>query len=95
MSSPAPNLLLRPEQPILSTPVTICAQEATRTLTARLPDYHERFRLTMRDLCMGRGLVGYHAWKARRRFVGTELNPRRLACLLDRVAKDGGEVARI
>lgn len=51
MSSPMPTLLLRPEQPILSTPVTIRAQEEARTLTVRLPDYHERFRLTMRDLC--------------------------------------------
>ncbi len=47
------------------------------------------------DLCMGRGLVGWYAYRAGRPFVGTELNPRRLACLLDRVAKADGVVERI
>jgi len=37
------------------------------------------------DPCMGRGLVGYHAALAGRPFVGTELNPKRLAVLLDRL----------
>ena len=37
------------------------------------------------DLCMGRGLVGWHAYQAGRRFVGTELNPKRLAVLVDRI----------
>lgn len=44
------------------------------------------------DLCMGRGLVGLNAFKAGRPFVGTELNKRRLACLLSDIAKAGGEV---
>ena len=35
------------------------------------------------DLCMGKGLVGKHAYLAGKRFVGTELNPKRLACLVD------------
>ncbi len=35
------------------------------------------------DLCMGRGLVGRHAYLAGRRFVGTELNHKRLAVLVD------------
>lgn len=47
------------------------------------------------DLCMGRGLVGLAAHRAGRPFVGTELNPRRLACLLDGVARLGGEVYRL
>lgn len=47
------------------------------------------------DLCMGRGLVGLNAYKAGRPFVGTELNKRRLACLLSDVAKAGGEVRRV
>lgn len=47
------------------------------------------------DLCMGRGLVGYHAFQAGRSFVGTELNKRRLACLLEKIAKAGGEVRRV
>lgn len=35
------------------------------------------------DLCMGKGLVGKHAYVAGKRFVGTELNPKRLAVLVD------------
>jgi len=37
------------------------------------------------DLCMGLGLVGYGAYKNGRRFVGTELNERRLAVLLEKI----------
>lgn len=39
------------------------------------------------DLCMGRGLVGKHAYLAGKRFVGTELNPKRLAVLVDYISK--------
>jgi hypothetical protein len=35
------------------------------------------------DLCMGRGLVGKHAYLNDKRFVGTELNAKRLAVLID------------
>jgi hypothetical protein len=35
------------------------------------------------DLCMGRGLVGRHAYMHGHRFVGTELNRKRLAVLVD------------
>jgi len=41
------------------------------------------------DLCMGLGLVGAHAHRCGKRFVGTELNEKRLAVLLDRLARDG------
>lgn len=37
------------------------------------------------DLCMGRGLVGFYANKYDRPFVGTELNPSRLAVLFERI----------
>jgi len=47
------------------------------------------------DPCMGRGLVGEAAFLAGRRFVGTELNKRRLACLLDRLAARGARVQRL
>lgn len=47
------------------------------------------------DLCMGRGLVGRAAYAAGKRFVGTELNPRRLACLLQALAQQGAEVTRL
>ncbi len=43
------------------------------------------------DLCMGRGLTGIEAYKQSKRFVGTELNKRRLAVLIDKIAKLGGE----
>lgn len=56
-------------------------------LIAQQEDY-----AVMGDMCMGRGLVGLAAFKARRPFVGTELNPRRLAVLLDKIAHLGGEV---
>lgn len=37
------------------------------------------------DVCMGRGLVGFYANKYGKKFVGTELNKKRLAVLLERV----------
>jgi len=49
----------------------------------------------MGDLCMGRGLVGLSAYAAGKPFMGTELNPRRLAVLLDRLAKRGADVQRL
>lgn len=42
------------------------------------------------DFVMGRGLVGHYAHQFGRRFVGCELNPNRLAVLLNRI---GGEWA--
>lgn len=41
------------------------------------------------DLCMGRGLVGINAFKNRKRFVGTELNYKRLAVLVETLADAG------
>lgn len=46
------------------------------------------------DFCMGRGLVGLAAYAAGKPFAGTEINPRRLACLLDALAKQGAVVVR-
>lgn len=43
------------------------------------------------DLCMGTGLVGKYAFLNNKRFVGTELNPKRLALLLDFIVKKGKE----
>ena len=53
----------------------------------------ETYRV-MGDLCMGQGLVGLSAWAAGRPFVGTELNQRRLANLLQKLSKKGAEIAR-
>jgi len=52
-------------------------------------EYH-----TMGDLCMGLGLVGLSAHRAGKPFVGTELNKRRLANLLQELHKKGAEVKR-
>lgn len=42
------------------------------------------------DLCMGRGLVAVNAYKAGKKFVGTELNHKRLSVTLERVHRLGG-----
>lgn len=39
------------------------------------------------DLCMGKGLVGRHAYANGKSFVGTELNPARLQVLIDFIEK--------
>lgn len=39
------------------------------------------------DLCMGRGLVGVNAYINNKRFVGTELNHKRLSVLIERILK--------
>lgn len=58
--------------------------------SARLEEY-----TVMGDLCMGQGLVGLAAFAAGKPFVGTELNKRRLANLLRKVARQGGLVQRL
>lgn len=40
------------------------------------------------DLCMGRGLVGLYAYKNGKKFVGTELNHKRLSVLVERIVKN-------
>jgi hypothetical protein len=35
------------------------------------------------DLCMGKGLVGKHAYLNNKSFVGIDINPKRLAVLVD------------
>lgn len=42
------------------------------------------------DLCMGQGLVGIGAYQNGKKFVGTELNKKRLAVLIEKIAKMGG-----
>jgi hypothetical protein len=49
----------------------------------------------MGDMCMGQGLVGMAAYDAGRPFVGTELNKRRLANLLQKLARRGAVVERL
>lgn len=57
---------------------------------AQVEDYR-----VLGDFCMGQGLVGLAAHDAGKPFVGTELNPRRLAVLLQKLAKRGAVVERI
>ena len=42
------------------------------------------------DLCMGRGLVAVNAYKNGKKFVGTELNHKRLSVTIERVYNMGG-----
>lgn len=53
---------------------------------------HHEYRC-IGDLCMGRGLVGKHAFAAGRRFVGLELNPKRLAVLVEWISRQLLEAA--
>jgi adenine-specific DNA methylase len=46
------------------------------------------------DLCMGTGLVGKHAYLTGKPFVGTELNKKRLAMLVDFIAGAEQKVKR-
>lgn len=39
------------------------------------------------DLCMGRGLVGWNSYINGKPFVGTEINKKRLAVLVDKITK--------
>jgi hypothetical protein len=41
------------------------------------------------DLCIGRGLVGIGAIKNKKQFVGTELNRKRVAVMLERIVQTG------
>lgn len=43
------------------------------------------------DLCMGRGLVGRYAYENKKKFVGTELNHKRLSVLLEKIVDLGGK----
>lgn len=43
------------------------------------------------DLCMGQGLVAVNAFKAGRKFVGTELNHKRLSVTIERLSKLGAK----
>jgi len=43
------------------------------------------------DLCMGKGLVGLHAYRNNKRFVGTELNHKRLSVLIEAIVKESGK----
>lgn len=43
------------------------------------------------DVCMGRGGTAIAAYSINKRFVGTELNKRRLAVAIEKIAKYGGE----
>ena len=53
---------------------------------AQIEEYH-----VFGDLCMGQGLVGVAAYEAGKPFVGTELNKRRLANLMQKIARRGAQ----
>lgn len=62
--------------------------------TPRLAMEHEDFECVA-DLCMGQGLTGLTAFKLGKRFVGTEMNRRRLAVLIDKTTKAGAQWAKM
>ena len=47
------------------------------------------------DLCMGRGLVAEYAFRAGKRFVGTELNHKRLSVCIDKITQLGEGMNKI
>lgn len=50
---------------------------------------------TIGDPCMGRGLVGINAHANGKRFVGSEINPKRLAVLIEQITLKGETWKRI
>lgn len=55
---------------------------------------HENYEC-VGDLCMGQGLVGMHAHRNGKRFVGTELNHKRLSVLIEKLANGGLKYAQV
>lgn len=51
---------------------------------------HENFTC-VGDICMGRGNVGIQAFKHNKDFVGSELNRKRLAVMINQIADLGGQ----
>lgn len=51
----------------------------------------EEYFEVIADPCMGRGLVGLHAFANKRQFRGTELSPARLAVLVNKIHDLGGQ----
>jgi hypothetical protein len=45
------------------------------------------------DLCMGRGLVAVNAYKNGKKFVGTDLNHKRLSVTVEKIIKSGGQIS--
>lgn len=58
--------------------------------TPALAIHHENLDCVA-DLCTGRGLTAISAFKLGKRFVGTELNKRRLAVAIDKITALGGQ----
>jgi hypothetical protein len=63
--------------------------------TPKLAMQFEQNVNTVLDLCTGRGLTGRTAFQMGKTFYGTELNKRRLACLLDFYSKQGLPVHKL
>lgn len=61
-------------------------EDMPQSLIVRWLCEHHEFQC-IGDLCMGRGLVGREAYRVNKRFVGTELNPKRLAVLVEWIQK--------
>lgn len=84
-----PTNIIRGGQAAIAADFTGVDEARAITQVAQIEDYQ-----IMGDLCMGQGLVGLAAHAAGKPFVGTELNPRRLAVLLQKLARLGAQVQR-
>jgi len=84
-----PTNIIRGGQALVAADFTGMDEARVIAKVAQIEDYQ-----VMGDLCMGQGLVGLAAHTAGKPFVGTELNQRRLAVLLQKLAKKGAQVQR-
>jgi len=80
-----PNILIRGGYDVVKFDFTGKDDEDTPLLTIQQENLS-----CVADLCMGRGLTAIAAYKSGKRFVGTELNKRRLAVTIDKIAQLGG-----
>jgi hypothetical protein len=81
-----PSYLIRGGRSSTATDYTGMDEEYTPLKAMESEDFN-----CVADFCMGRGLTGIAAYKLGEKFVGTELNKRRLAVLIDRTTKLGAE----
>lgn len=85
-----PTTLLRAASTPIAYDFTGMDEAKAISLIAQIEQY-----TIMGDMCMGQGLVGLAAYKAGKPFVGTELNPRRLAVLIQKLVRQGAAIARL
>jgi len=81
-----PSYLIRGGPTKTSVDFTGMDDEYTPLKVMKVEDFN-----VVADLCMGRGLIAVSAYKVGKRFVGVELNKRRLANTVEKINKMGGD----